>query len=136
VLQLPAVTSEPMNDRPVVSAQEQAQMVADATQNRKDDKGPKPKSKAKAKATAKAKGSTKSAPKAKASPKPAAKGKAKAAPVRPVAVMRSGQRPLEPFTVNGRVLTPTFRTKLYPNGCSKCRFRSGCTKSCWTDRKF
>ena len=134
VLQLPAVTSEPMNDRPVVSAQEQAQMVADATQNRKVDKGPKPKSKAKA--TAKAKGSTKSAPKAKAPPKPKAKGKAKAAPVPPVAVMSRGQRPLEPFTVNGRVLTPTLRTKLYPNGCSKCRFRTGCTKSCWNDRKF
>ncbi|CAL1150708.1 unnamed protein product [Cladocopium goreaui] len=89
VLQLPAVTSEPMNDRPVVSAQEQAQMVADATQNRKVDKGPKPKSKAKA--TAKAKGSTKSAPKAKAPPKPKAKGKAKAAPVPPVAVMSRGR---------------------------------------------
>ena len=103
VLQLPAVTPEAVNDRPVVSAQEQAQMVADAAKNRKDEKAPKPKSKAKAKATAKAKGSTKA---------------------------------LESFTVNGRVLTPTFRMKLYPNGCSKCRFRSGCTKSCWTDRKF
>ena len=135
VLQLPAVTPQPENDRPVVSAEEQAQMVADAMHSRKEEKAPKPKSKAKA--TAKAKGSTKSAHQAKASPKPKArgkpkaKGKAKAAPSLP-----GGLRPLETFCVNGKNLTPTFRLKLYPNGCSKCRFRKGCTKSCWTDRKF
>ena len=134
-LQLPPVTPQPQNDSHVVSAEEQAKMVADAMHSRKEEKAPKPKSKAKAKAkaTAKAKGSTKSAPQAKASPKPKAKGKAKAkaAPSLPGRL-----RPLEPFWVNGRLLTPTFRQKLYPNGCSKCRFRKGCTKSCWTDRKF
>ena len=137
VLKLPAVT-EPVNDRPVVSAQDQAQMVADAMQNRKDEKGPKPKSKAKATAKAKAKAVIKSAPKPKPSPKPKAKGKAKAAPVpqRVAAMMRPTKGALQPFTVNGKVLSPSFRMKLFPQWCSKCRWRHGCTKSCWIGRKF
>ena len=122
VLQLPAVTPEPANDLPQVSAEEQAKAVSEAMNNRKEKKKPSPKSKAAHKPTAK------SMVRPKASPKPKAKGKARAAPA-----ARAG---LRTFTVNGKDLTPAFRLKHFPNGCSKCRHRSGCTRSCWISRKF
>ena len=140
-LHVPAVTQEPANDLPEVSAEDQANAVSEAMKSRKDyNAAPKAASKAKAKATAKSVVRPKAAPKAtakataksmvrpKASPKPRAKGKAKAAP-RP-------RNHLQTFVVNGKDLTPAFRLKLFPTGCSKCRHRSGCTRSCWVGRKF
>lgn len=97
---------------------------------------------AKAKRTAKAKPKAKTKCKAKAKAKAAAssshgdrkeksiaKGKAK------------GKRPCEPreplpdtYDSNGRCIPGSARDALYPDGCSKCRWRRGCTPSCWTGR--
>ena len=131
-------------DIPEMSAEEQAALVNNAIENRKDSK-PQPKAKAKAKAKAKSKAVAKckaqfkpksilktSMAKAKASPK----GKAQAKPkIKPKKNVKNSQ-PLVDFYVNGKLLTAAFRRSKYPNGCGKCRERVGCTAPCWKSRRF
>ena len=121
-LSLPEVTP-PLTDQDL-SAAEQAAMVGDALEARKATKPAKAKAKAKTKAKA----------------KPKAKAKGKATAVTKSTVQKKVDvkttKPLLPFKVNGKTLTPEFRMKQKPHGCGKCRNRPGCTPSCWKDRKF
>ena len=37
---------------------------------------------------------------------------------------------------NGKDVTWMVRSNLYPEGCSTCRNREGCTRSCWIRRRL
>ena len=37
---------------------------------------------------------------------------------------------------NGRDVTWEVRSELFPDGCSTCRHREGCTRSCWIRRRL
>ena len=95
---------------------------------------PKAKAKGKAKAKPKAKCKAKAKPKAAASSshvdrKGKSSGKGKAKGKRPCA------EPLpDTYDSNGRSIPGSARDALFPDGCSKCRWRRGCTPSCWTGR--
>ena len=112
---------------PEISAEEQATLVSNALTNRKTQGGAGPKAKAKAKGKAKAKPGAK-AKTIKATAKAVAKSQAKAP--------ANNDHGLKTFVVNGKKLTPAFRIKKFPQGCSKCRERVGCTMSCWIARKW
>ena len=95
---------------------------------------PKAKAKGKAKAKPKAKCKAKAKPKAAANSSHADRkgkgiGKGKAKGKRPCA------EPLpDTYDSNGRSIPGSARDALFPDGCSKCRWRRGCTPSCWTGR--
>ena len=114
-----------------MSAAEQAALVTEALANRKADKenGKAAQSKGKSKPKAKAKAVAKSNIQKKPS---CAKSVSTTSKTKNVTI----SKPLVPFKVNGKNLTPEFRMAQKPHGCGKCRYRPGCTPSCWKDRKF
>ena len=114
-----------------MSAAEQAALVTEALARRKADKeNAKP---AQGKGNTKGKGKAKAVAKSKIQKKPSC-AKTVATTSKKMDVKLS--KPLVPFTVNGKKLTPEFRMAQRPHGCGKCRYRPGCTPSCWKDRKF
>ena len=89
---------------------------------------PKPKPMAsKPKALAKGKAATK--------PKGSAKAKAAAAAMKKPAAASSGKRPASSLSVDAaKQITRAQSFARKPQGCSKCRQRRGCTRSCWLGR--
>lgn len=76
--------------------------------------------------------------KAAAKAKPKAKGKAKAKAVsKATAKSKSASkkgRTITDITVDGRFIPAEIRKKRFSKGCSKCRYTTGCTPSCFMNR--
>lgn len=88
----------------------------------------KPKAKAKSKAKSKAKATAKNKTKPKSKARALAsvkKGYGKGKGSRPSALPDIEDQ-------NGRTIKGCVRLSLFPGGCGKCRWRQGCTPSCWT----
>ena len=134
-LHLPEVTPPPLQvtTDETMSAAEQAAVVSGALQDRKSEKEKAKSAQAKGKAKAKAK--AKGKPKAVAKSSVQKKANSTKAASKPSVDVKPS-KPLVVFSVNGKKLTPEFRMSQKPHGCGKCRYRPGCTPSCWKDRKF
>lgn len=70
--------------------------------------------------------------------KSSCKAKAKAAMKKPASAVKTTKSKIKTVkckkSVGDKKMTQQLRFKMKPEGCSKCRYRRGCTDSCWVQR--